>query len=70
LHNIHITDLKAIHLGDIVRYNSNLGKLIARARADNPLVIDFSLVFQSMATDFGRVISALREVKAKITNLK
>lgn len=47
--------------GDIVRYNSDPGKLIARARAENPLVIGFSLIFQYMAPDFGRVISALRE---------
>lgn len=47
--------------GDIVRYNSDPRKLIARARAENPLVIGFSLIFQYMAPDFGRVISALRE---------
>jgi len=55
--------------GDIVRYNSDPTNLIARARAENPLVIGFSLIFQYMAPDFGRVISALREagINAHIT---
>jgi anaerobic magnesium-protoporphyrin IX monomethyl ester cyclase len=57
-----LSSLRAVgYSGDIVRYNSDPAKLIVRARAENPLVIGFSLIFQYMAPDFGRVISALRE---------
>ena len=46
--------------GDIVRYSSDPSALIARAREEGPLLIGFSLIFQYMAPDFGRVITELR----------
>lgn len=48
------------HRGDIVRYSSQPGELIERARRQRPQVIGFSLIFQYMAPDFERVIGALR----------
>jgi radical SAM superfamily enzyme YgiQ (UPF0313 family) len=45
---------------EIVRYDSDPAPLVARARAEAPLAIGFSMIFQYMAPDFGAVIAALR----------
>ncbi|MFN0180533.1 MAG: B12-binding domain-containing radical SAM protein [Gemmatimonadales bacterium] len=57
------------HLADIVTYQSDPEPLLQRVRAESPDVIGFSLIFQYMAPDFGRVIGALRqaEVGAHVT---
>ena len=54
---------------DLVRYSSDPAPLVARARAEAPLLIGFSMIFQYMAPDFGQVIAALRRagVGAHIT---
>jgi radical SAM superfamily enzyme YgiQ (UPF0313 family) len=54
---------------DIVRYSSDPAPLIARAVDEPPLMIGFSMIFQYMAPDFGRVIAALGDagVAAHIT---
>lgn len=48
------------HRAEIVRYDSDPSALIARAEADPPLLIGFSLIFQYMTPDFGAVIAQLR----------
>lgn len=57
------------HRVQIATYQSDPGPLLARIRAEPPDLIGFSLIFQYMAPDFGRVIEALREagVRAHIT---
>lgn len=45
---------------ELLRYSSDPAPLVARASADRPVVIGFSLIFQYMAPDFGSVIKALR----------
>src|ERR1044071_6908980 len=46
---------------DIVTYQSDPAPLLERIRAEQPTLIGFSLIFQYMAPDFARVITALRE---------
>lgn len=60
---------EAGHTADIVTYQSEPALLLQRVLAERPDVIGFSLIFQYMAPDFGRVIAALREagVNAHIT---
>ena len=57
------------HRVDIVTYQSDPAPLVERARRDRPDLIGFSLIFQYMAPDFGRVIGALRDagIDAHIT---
>ena len=57
------------HQADIVTYQSDPAPLVARVRREQPDLIGFSLIFQYMAPDFGRVIGALRDagVTAHIT---
>jgi radical SAM superfamily enzyme YgiQ (UPF0313 family) len=57
------------HRADIMTYGSDPAPILARIRRDQPDVVGFSLIFQYMAPDFARVISALREngVSAHIT---
>lgn len=60
---------QAGHIVDIATYQSDPSTLVARACLEKPDLIGFSLIFQYMAPDFGRVIAALREagVTAHIT---
>lgn len=57
------------HVVDIVTYQSDPAPLVERALRERPSLIGFSLIFQYMAPDFGRVITALRAagVTAHIT---
>ena len=45
----------------IATYQSDPAPLISLAEREKPTVIGFSLIFQYMAPDFGRVIAALRD---------
>lgn len=60
---------KAGYTARIVTYHSDPERLLKTVRDDAPLIIGFSLIFQYMAPDFGRVIQALRDagVPAHIT---
>jgi len=60
---------RAGHSATIMTYQSDPARLIETARRENPDVIGFSLIFQYMAPDFAKVISALREnnITAHIT---
>ncbi len=49
------------HQAAIMTYASDPEPLLQRIRREKPDVIGFSLIFQYMAPDFGRVIAALRE---------
>jgi anaerobic magnesium-protoporphyrin IX monomethyl ester cyclase len=49
------------HRADIMTYRSDHQAILERIRNENPDVVGFSLIFQYMAPDFGRVIAALRE---------
>ena len=49
------------HRAFIMTYRSDPASILKRIAADRPDVIGFSLIFQYMAPDFGRVIAALRE---------
>lgn len=51
------------HRVDIVTYQSDPAPLVERALRERPDLIGFSLIFQYMAPDFGRVIAALREAR-------
>jgi anaerobic magnesium-protoporphyrin IX monomethyl ester cyclase len=57
------------HRASIMTYGSDPDLILKRIRHDEPNVVGFSLIFQYMAPDFGRVIEALREggVKAHFT---
>ena len=57
------------HEVDVATYQSDPEILLKRVRNEKPDVIGFSLIFQYMAPDFGRVIATLREagVSAHIT---
>jgi radical SAM superfamily enzyme YgiQ (UPF0313 family) len=57
------------HRASIMTYGSDPDLILKRIRHDEPDVVGFSLIFQYMAPDFGRVIEALREggVKAHFT---
>jgi len=57
------------HEADIATYESEPATLVSRVLRERPELIGFSLIFQYMAPDFGRVIAALREagVRAHIT---
>ncbi|HEX6163378.1 MAG TPA: radical SAM protein [Vicinamibacterales bacterium] len=57
------------HVADIVTYQSDPAPLVGRVLRERPDLIGFSLIFQYMAPDFGRVIAALRDagVTAHIT---
>ena len=57
------------HHADIATYESEPTTLVSRVLHERPALIGFSLIFQYMAPDFGRVIAALRSagVKAHIT---
>lgn len=48
------------HRADIATYHSDPTMLLARIERERPDVIGFSLIFQYMAPDFGRVIETLR----------
>lgn len=54
---------------EIATYQSNPAPLVERVLQERPDVVGFSLIFQYMAPDFGRVIRALRDagVTAHIT---
>ena len=52
------------HRADIVTYQSDPEPLVKLARQERPDLIGFSLIFQYMAPDFGRVIAALRDAGA------
>ncbi|HWB73307.1 MAG TPA: radical SAM protein [Nannocystaceae bacterium] len=45
---------------DIARYSSDPTSLVERCLRERPMLIGFSMIFQYMAPDFGRVIAALR----------
>jgi radical SAM superfamily enzyme YgiQ (UPF0313 family) len=49
------------HQALIMTYGSDADLILKRIRRDQPDVVGFSLIFQYMAPDFGRVIGALRE---------
>ena len=49
------------HQAFTMTYRADPGRILARIRRDTPDVVGFSLIFQYMAPDFGRVITALRE---------
>lgn len=49
------------HAAEIMTYRSDPGVILQRIRHENPDVVGFSLIFQYMAPDFGRVIQALRD---------
>src|SRR5262245_54508123 len=49
------------HRASIMTYRADAAQILARIRRDPPEVVGFSLIFQYMAPDFGRVITALRE---------
>lgn len=49
------------HQASIMTYASDPEPILKRIRRDQPDVVGFSLIFQYMAPDFGRVIAALRE---------
>lgn len=48
------------HQATIMTYGSDPGAILKRIRREKPDVVGFSLIFQYMAPDFGRVIAALR----------
>jgi len=50
------------HHASIMTYGSDPDIILQHLRRDEPDVVGFSLIFQYMAADFGRVIQALREV--------
>ncbi len=49
------------HRAFIMTYRSDPASILKRIERDRPDVVGFSLIFQYMAPDFARVISALRE---------
>jgi anaerobic magnesium-protoporphyrin IX monomethyl ester cyclase len=49
------------HQAFIMTYGSDPDPILRRIRRDRPDVVGFSLIFQYMAPDFGRVIGALRD---------
>jgi len=49
------------HEASIMTYGSDPTQILRRIHRDQPDVVGFSLIFQYMAPDFGRVIRALRE---------
>jgi radical SAM superfamily enzyme YgiQ (UPF0313 family) len=49
------------HQARIMTYGSDHHAILRRIERDQPDVVGFSLIFQYMAPDFGRVIGALRE---------
>src|ERR1044071_10300821 len=49
------------HQAFIMTYRSDPASILKHIERDRPDVIGFSLIFQYMAPDFGRVIAALRE---------
>jgi radical SAM superfamily enzyme YgiQ (UPF0313 family) len=49
------------HQAIIMTYGSDPDRILRRIRRDRPDVVGFSLIFQYMAPDFGRVIGALRD---------
>jgi radical SAM superfamily enzyme YgiQ (UPF0313 family) len=57
------------HQATVVTYQSDPEPLLARIRELDPALVGFSLIFQYMAPDFGRVVAALRSagVSAHIT---
>jgi anaerobic magnesium-protoporphyrin IX monomethyl ester cyclase len=48
------------HQAAIMTYGSDAEAILQRIRHDRPDVVGFSLIFQYMAPDFGRVIASLR----------
>lgn len=52
---------KAGHEASLLTYRSDPDPILARIREEEPDVVGFSLIFQYMAPDFGRVIQALRD---------
>jgi anaerobic magnesium-protoporphyrin IX monomethyl ester cyclase len=49
------------HVAEIMTYRSDPQAILERIHHENPDVVGFSLIFQYMAPDFGRVIQALRD---------
>ena len=49
------------HHASIMTYGSDPEAILRRIRGERPDVVGFSLIFQYMAPDFGRVIGALRD---------
>lgn len=49
------------HQASMMTYRADPGQILARINRDPPHVVGFSLIFQYMAPDFGRVITALRD---------
>jgi radical SAM superfamily enzyme YgiQ (UPF0313 family) len=49
------------HRASIMTYGSDPELILKRIRREKPDVVGFSLIFQYMAPDFGRVIGALRD---------
>ena len=49
------------HEAFIMTYRSDPEKILQRIQMEKPDVVGFSLIFQYMAPDFGKVIGALRE---------
>jgi radical SAM superfamily enzyme YgiQ (UPF0313 family) len=49
------------HEASVLTYRSDPEAILRCIRGDKPDVVGFSLIFQYMAPDFGRVIAALRE---------
>ena len=51
------------HQALIMTYGSDPDRIIRRIRRDKPDVLGFSLIFQYMAPDFGRVIRVLSNTR-------
>jgi len=49
------------HAAEIMTYRSDPDAILQRIQQEKPDVVGFSLIFQYMAPDFGRVIQALRQ---------
>jgi len=49
------------HEASIMTYGADTEIILRRIRHEKPDVVGFSLIFQYMAPDFGRVIKALRD---------
>ena len=49
------------HAAEIMTYRSDPDFILQRIQQEKPDVVGFSLIFQYMAPEFGRVIQALRE---------
>jgi radical SAM superfamily enzyme YgiQ (UPF0313 family) len=54
------------HAAEIITYRSDADDILRRIYVEKPDVVGFSLIFQYMAPDFGRVIQALRDAGVNV----